>query len=69
MAQFYIVYSNKFDDKKLMNTVKQIIDFIRSIDINFNLAEQYNPNTNEMLSAKKLTWNYSEFYFTQKLLK
>ncbi len=69
MVQFYIVYSNKFNDKKVMNTAKQIVDFIRSIDINFNLAEQYNPNTNEMLSAKKLTWNYSEFYFTQKLLK
>ena len=38
----------------------------REMEEFFDLAEQYNPVNNKMLSAEKLTWNYSEFYFTNK---
>ena len=53
-------------NSKLLRLSHQILDYIVSIDINLDLAEQYNPNTDEMLSAEKLTWNYSELYFTNK---
>ena len=49
--------------------VYNIYSYIYSIDHNFNLPEQYNPRNSEKLSAQKLTWNYSEFYFLNLLLK
>jgi glucoamylase len=66
LSQFYYQYSKKNKNSKLFRLSHQILDYIVSIDINLDLAEQYNPNTDEMLSAEKLTWNYSELYFTNK---
>ena len=40
----------------------QILERILTLDTNLILPEQFNANTNEYLSAKKLTWNYSELY-------
>ena len=48
------------------NLSKNIFDFILSIDVDINLSEQYDPQNNIQLSAEKLTWNYSELYFTIK---
>ena len=66
LSQFYYQYSKKNKNSKLLRLSHKILDYIVSIDINLDLAEQYNPNTDEMLSAEKLTWNYSELYFTNK---
>jgi len=41
---------------------------ILTLDTDFILPEQFNPITNEFISAKKLTWNYSELYLLIKLL-
>jgi len=46
----------------------QILERILTLDTDFILPEQFNPNTNEFISAKKLTWNYSELYILIKLL-
>ena len=46
----------------------QILEKILTLDPNLILAEQFNPITNEMISANKLTWNYSELYKLYKLL-
>ncbi len=46
----------------------QILERILTLEPNLILAEQFNPNTNEMISANKLTWNYSELYKLYKLL-
>ncbi len=46
----------------------EILERVLTLDPNLILAEQFNPNTNEMLSANKLTWNYSELYKLYKLL-
>jgi glucoamylase len=54
------------------NTVQianEILERILTLDTDFILPEQFNPNTNEFLSAKKLTWNYSELYQVIRLLK
>ena len=40
----------------------EILERILTLDPNLILPEQFNANTNEYLSAKKLTWNYSELY-------
>ena len=40
-----------------------ILEKILTIDCDFLLPEQFNPNDCEQFSAKKLTWNYSELYF------
>ena len=45
-----------------------ILERILTLDPNLILPEQFNPNTNEFLSAKKLTWNYSELYQLYNLL-
>ena len=47
------------------NIIKSILD----IDENLNLAEQYDPNKKLQISAKNLTWNYSELYFALELLR
>ena len=46
----------------------QILEKILTLDPNLILPEQFNPNTSEFISAKKLTWNYSELYQLYKLL-
>ena len=46
----------------------QILERILTLDPNLILPEQFNPNTSEFISAKKLTWNYSELYQLYKLL-
>ena len=48
------------NDKK----VDIILNKILSIDSNLNLSEQYNIDTQKQISAEKLTWNYSELYFS-----
>ena len=52
----YFIVSNK------------ILERILSLDSDFILPEQFNPNNNIYYSAKKLTWNYSELYILIKLL-
>ncbi len=46
----------------------QILELILSLDVNLILPEQFNPLTNKFISAKKLTWNYSELYKLYNLL-
>ena len=41
-----------------------IINKILSINTNLDLSEQYDIDNNCQLSATKLTWNYSELYFS-----
>jgi glucoamylase len=48
---------------KLSLKMEIIIDEILRLDDNFDLDEQYNPQTKKFLSAKNLTWNYCEIYF------
>jgi len=45
-----------------------ILERVLTLDPNLILPEQFNPITNEFLSAKKLTWNYSELYQLYNLL-
>ena len=45
-----------------------ILERILTLDPNLILPEQFNPTTNEMISANKLTWNYSELYKLYKIL-
>ena len=52
----YFIISNK------------ILERILSLDSDFILPEQFNPNNNIYYSAKKLTWNYSVLYILIKLL-
>ena len=52
----------------LETSQNEILERILTLEPNLILAEQFNPNTNEMLSANKLTWNYSELYKLYKLL-
>lgn len=64
---FYKLYS--LNENKYINfyiLANKLLDFIISIDINLDLAEQYDPVNNIQLSAHKLTWNYSELYFSIK---
>ncbi|MCH2381040.1 MAG: glycoside hydrolase family 15 protein, partial [Nitrososphaerales archaeon] len=46
----------------------EILEKILTLDPNLILPEQFNPTTSEFISAKKLTWNYSELYQLYKLL-
>ena len=45
-----------------------ILQTILTLDENLILPEQFNPNTLDFISAKKLTWNYSELYQLIKIL-
>ena len=47
----------------------EILERILSLDSNFILPEQFNPNTGKYYSATKLTWNYSELYILYNQLK
>lgn len=51
-----------------IETANEILQTILTLDENLILPEQFNPNTNEFISAKKLTWNYSELYQLIKIL-
>lgn len=57
MISFY-----KFINRQSLK-MELIIDEILNLDNNFNLSEQYDPKTKTLLSARNLTWNYSEIYF------
>ena len=43
-------------------TANEILEKVLTMDVSLMLPEQYNPKTEEFISAKKLTWNYSELY-------
>ncbi len=65
LSQIYYYLSSK--DKKYIKYKKKSIEinsYIKSIDVNYDLAEQYNPIEKNKISAKKLTWNYAELYFS-----
>ena len=51
-------------NEKIWKKSNEINSYIKSIDVNYDLAEQYNPVKKKKLSAKKLTWNYAELYFS-----
>jgi hypothetical protein len=51
-------------NQDLENISNKIIKYVKSININYDLSEQYDHNNKVMLSAKKLTWNYAELYFS-----
>jgi glucoamylase len=71
VCQFYYYLFN-LDLKLYFNyfiTAKQITNFIINLDKNLDLDEQYNPDTDKQMSAKQLTWNYTELYFTLKITK
>ncbi len=62
--ELYSNNKNKYINHYIL--ANKIYDFIISIDVNLDLAEQYDPVNNIQLSAHKLTWNYSELYFSIK---
>ena len=70
ICQFYFYLNNIIHECKENEYKKYInlLNFIISINSNLDLAEQYNPDKNIMLSALKLTWNYSELYLTCNFL-
>ena len=51
-----------------IEVANEILERILTLDPNLILPEQFNPTTNEMISANKLTWNYSELYKLYKIL-
>ncbi len=83
LAQYYIHYYQTYNiicNKSPMHRSKsnpknnfimianEILERILTLDTDFILPEQFNPITNEHISAKKLTWNYSELYLLINLL-
>jgi glucoamylase len=63
LAQFYIYLSNISDTyKEHRQIAEQIFIFLVSINPNLDLSEQFDLQNHKMLSAEKLTWNYSEIY-------
>lgn len=60
LAQFYLFIGSS----EMIKISGKILDYILSIDINLDLSEQYDIDNNKMISAEKLTWNYSELYMT-----
>ena len=66
LLQYYLKLSKNVKYNYLKKVCKDVFNYIISIDINLDIAEQYNPINNEQLSAEKLTWNYSELYITYK---
>ena len=59
LAQFYQYL--RIDEEE-----KKILEYVLNIDDKLILAEQYDHDNKIQLSAEKLTWNYSELYFTLK---
>ena len=64
LAQIYFHFNYLDDYEYLYFLGKKILKTIVSLDKHLDLAEQYNPKTEEFCSAETLTWNYSELYFT-----
>lgn len=63
LAQFYIYLSNISEEYiHLRKSAEKIFIFLISINANLDLSEQFDINNHKMLSAEKLTWNYSEIY-------
>jgi glucoamylase len=60
LVQIYM-FINK---TKYIDYITKIVIAIISIDFDLTLAEQYDPINKKQVSAKKLTWNYAELYFT-----
>ena len=48
---------------------KKVFNDIIKIDNDLNISEQYNVKTKEQISAKNLTWNYTELYYLYLNLK
>lgn len=69
IAQLYIHYSKHMNDSTYFKKAQDIFNFIVSIDKNLDLSEQYDIDHNSMLSAERLTWNFSELYRTLCMLK
>jgi glucoamylase len=63
LGQLYNFLAKKKNYKGLLNKSSEIYNEIMSIDEELNLHEQFDIKNNKGLSAKKLTWNYSEMYF------
>tara|TARA_Y100000991_G_scaffold209534_1_gene189802 strand:- start:625 stop:1734 length:1110 start_codon:yes stop_codon:yes gene_type:complete len=64
LGQYYNFLINNNIDKDNLNNIKNdIYNEIMSIDEELNLHEQLDLRDYKGLSAKKLTWNYSEMYF------
>ena len=49
-------------NNELYVLANNILERIISLDVDFILQEQFDPNNSKYYSAKKLTWNYSELY-------
>ena len=49
-------------NNNFIEIANKILERILTLDTNLILPEQFDANTNEYLSARKLTWNYSELY-------
>ena len=64
LAQIFFYLSSVDNYEYLYFPGNKILNTIITLDKNLDLSEQYNPVTKEFSSAKTLTWNYSEFYFT-----
>lgn len=64
LGQFYsFLIKNNINKEKLEEKKIDIYNEIISIDEELNLHEQFDLSNYRGLSAKKLTWNYSEMYF------
>ena len=60
--------SHSNPNNNYIEIANEILEKILTLDPNLILPEQFNPNTSEFISAKKITWNYSELYQLYKLL-
>ena len=69
LLQYYMKLTKNNKYKSLEKVCLDVFNYIISIDINFDIAEQYDPVNNKQMSAEKLTWNYSELYITYKDIK
>ena len=69
LLQYYMKLSHDNKYSYLKKICKDVFNYIISIDINLDIAEQYDPVNNRQMSAEKLTWNYSELYMTYKEIK
>lgn len=64
MAQTYLFFNYVDNFEYLYFLGKNILNTILNLTDDLDMAEQYNPVTKEFVSAKTLTWNYAELYFT-----
>lgn len=57
------------DKRDILNNFlshEKILENILNIDENLDLSEQYDPAKKRQISAKNLSWNYSELYYALK---